>query len=419
MIPRERLWMVRGGLTLSAALALPFTAYAAGFADDANSTLTLRNYYINRNFVDEATQNKAEEWTQSFILDTKSGFTEGPVGLGMDVLSMWSVKLDGGKGTTGTQLLPVHGDGRPADEFGRLAGAGKLRFSKTELKVGEWALVLPILASNDGRSLPQTFQGGMLTSKEIQNLTLYIGRVRGNSPRNDASLEELSWTGNAHVTSDRFNFTGAEYTFNEGHTMIGIWFAQLEDIYKQRYFQVVHNQPLGKDWTFGANIGYFNGEEDGNALAGKLDNKVLSNQFLLKSGSHTFTLGLQRVTGDNQWLRVNGTSGGILVNDSFNASYDNARERSWQLRYDYNFAAIGIPGMTFMTRYISGSNVHAGSVTDGKEWGRESELAYVMQSGVVKNLALRWRFSSMRRDWGVTNSFDEQRLVVSYPVSLF
>ncbi|MFS2162105.1 OprD family outer membrane porin, partial [Pseudomonas sp. Pseusp122] len=55
--------------------------------------------------------------------------------------------------------------------------------------------------------------------------------------------------------------------------------------------------------------------------------------------------------------------------------------------------------------------------TDGKEWGRESELAYVFQSGTFKNLSLRWRNSSIRRDFS-TNEFDENRIFISYPISL-
>ncbi|SER85926.1 outer membrane porin, OprD family, partial [Azotobacter beijerinckii] len=136
-------------------------------------------------------------------------------------------------------------------------------------------------------------------------------------------------------------------------------------------------------------------------------------------GAHTVYLGLQRVSGDSKWLRVNGTSGGTLANDSYNSSYDNARERSWQLRYDYNFVGLGVPGMTFMTRYISGSNIQAGGLDNRKEWGRESELAYVVQSGVAKNLTLRWRNSTIRRDWGSNNQFNEQRLIAQYPLSLF
>jgi hypothetical protein len=70
-----------------------------------------------------------------------------------------------------------------------------------------------------------------------------------------------------------------------------------------------------------------------------------------------------------------------------------------------------------MNRYISGSNVHTGTITDGKEWGRESELGYTLQSGALKNLTLRWRNSSIRRDFS-NNEFDENRLIVSYPLSL-
>ncbi|MFS9599194.1 OprD family outer membrane porin, partial [Klebsiella variicola] len=79
--------------------------------------------------------------------------------------------------------------------FGRLAVAGKLRVSNSELKIGEWMPVLPILRSDDGRSLPQTFRGGQLSANEIAGLTLYAGQFRGNSPRNDASMQDMSLFG--------------------------------------------------------------------------------------------------------------------------------------------------------------------------------------------------------------------------------
>ncbi len=75
--------------------------------------------------------------------------------------------------------------------------------------------VLPILRSDDGRSLPQTFRGGQVTSTELSGLTLYGGQFRGNSPRNDASMEDMSMNGRGAFTSDRFNFGGGEYAFNE------------------------------------------------------------------------------------------------------------------------------------------------------------------------------------------------------------
>ncbi|UVL28541.1 OprD family porin [Pseudomonas donghuensis] len=402
---------------LAMTCTLPALAAEGGFVEDAKASLNLRNFYINRNFVDPANpQGKAEEWTQSFILDARSGFTQGLVGFGVDVLGLYSVKLDGGKGTKGTHLLPVHDDGRPADDFGRLGVALKAKIANTELKVGEWMPVLPILRSDDGRSLPQTFRGGQITSQEIAGLTLYAGQFRGNSPRNDASMEDMSMNGRAAFTSDRFNFAGGEYSFNDKRTMIGLWNAELKDIYNQQYINLVHSQPVG-DWTLGANLGYFIGKEDGAERAGKLDNRTASALLSAKYGANTFYLGLQKVSGDDAWMRVNGTSGGTLANDSYNSSFDNAQERSWQLRHDYNFAGLGVPGLTLMNRYISGDHVHTGAITDGKEWARESELAYVIQSGTLKSLSVKWRNSTMRRDYS-TNTFDENRLIISYPISI-
>lgn len=91
---------------LALSCALPSLAAESGFVEGAKATLNLRNFYINRNFVDPVNrQSKAEEWTQSFILDARSGFTQGTVGFGVDVLGLYSIKLDGGKGTAGTHLL--------------------------------------------------------------------------------------------------------------------------------------------------------------------------------------------------------------------------------------------------------------------------------------------------------------------------
>ncbi|AEB60184.1 OprD family porin [Ectopseudomonas mendocina] len=411
--------LLPSALALAVIAALPVgSVHAAGFVEDAKVTLGLRNYYFNRNFLNQTQngQGHAEGWTQSFILDARSGYTEGTVGFGLDVLGLYSVKLDGGRGTTGSQLTPVHDDGRQADDFGRTAVAAKAKISKTELKVGEWFAVLPILRADDGRSLPQTFQGAQLTSNEIDGLTLYGGQFWKNSQRNDASREEMSFTlNNVKYEGDDFNFAGGEYRFNGNNTMVGVWHARLEDVYKQSYVQLTHSQPVG-DWVLGANLGYVNGKEEGAAKAGKLDNKVYQGALTAKTGNNSFMVAYQRLSGDTKFMRIDGASGGTLVNDGFTNSYDNPEERSWQVRHDYNFAGLGIPGLTLMNRYVSGSNIHTGGRTDAEEWGRESELAYTFQEGTLKNLSVRWRNSDVRRDVGA--DLHENRLIINYPLSL-
>ncbi|MFN3767194.1 MAG: OprD family porin [Ectopseudomonas guguanensis] len=396
------------------ALVMPTATHAAGFVEDAKVTLGLRNYYFNRNFLNHTQNNQAqaEAWTQSFILDARSGFTQGTVGFGLDVLGQYSVKLDGDRDVANSQMLPIHDDGRPADDFGRTAVAAKAKISKTELKVGEWFAVLPILRADDGRSLPQTFQGAQITSNEFDGLNLYGGQFWKNSQRHDASREDMSFNG---IEGDDFNFGGGEYRFNGNNTMVGAWHARLEDVYQQSFLQLTHSQPVG-DWVLGANLGYFNGKEEGAAKAGNLDNKVYQGSLSAKTGNNTFMVAYQRLSGDTKFLRIDGSSGGTLVNDGFTASFDAPEERSWQVRHDYNFAGLGIPGLTLMNRYTSGSNIHTGGRTDAEEWARESELAYTIQEGSLKNLSIRWRNSSVRRDVGA--DADENRLIINYPLSI-
>ena len=59
----------------------------------------------------------------------------------------------------------------------------------------------------------------------------------------------------------------------------------------------------------------------------------------------------KRMSGDTGFAYVNG-SDAYLVNFVQINDFANKDERSWQARYDYNFAALGIPGLTFMTRYL-------------------------------------------------------------------
>lgn len=418
--------LLHSALALAVIAALPVgSVHAAGFVDDAKVSLNLRNYYFNRNYLNGTDpvirgerQGQAEGWSQSFILDARSGFTEGTVGFGLDVLGLYSIKLDGNRGAANTQLMPIHGDGQAADQFGRTAVAAKAKVSKTELKVGEWFAVLPILRADDGRSLPQTFKGGQITSNEIDGLTLYGGRFNGNSQRNDASMERMSFSlsSNQVFKSSAFDFAGGEYRFNDNRTMLGAWHAELQDVYKQNFLQLTHSQPVG-DWVLSGNLGYFNGREDGAAKAGKLDNKVYQGSFSAKTGNNTLTVAYQKLNGDTKFLRIDGTSGGSLVNDGFTNSYDAPNERSWQLRHDYNFAGLGIPGLTLMNRYVSGDSIHTSDGRkDGEEWGRESELAYTIQEGSLKNLSVRWRNSDVRRDVG--QDLHENRLIINYPLSL-
>lgn len=402
----------------AALIAPPWWASAAeqGFIEDATANLLLRNYYFDRDFRDSgATQSRAAEWAQGFILDARSGYTQGVVGFGIDVSAMAGFKLDSSPDRIGTGLLPRHDDGRAADDYGRAGLTLKAKIADTELKVGELRPDVPVLRADDGRLLPQTFDGAMLTSRLFDGLTLHGGQMRAVTLRNSSNEQDMSAARYAAQAADRFNYLGAEYRFNAERTVVGVWQAELQDIYRQRYFNLTQRQPLGA-WTLGANLGYFIDSDVGSARAGQLDSKAWSGLFSANLAGHTFYAGLQRVSSGSGWMSLTGTSGKSLANDMFNNNFSNAGERSWQLRYDYNFVALGLPGLTSLVRYSRGSDVDTATVGDGREWERDLELAYTIQSGPLRNLNLRWRNSSVRRSFA--ENFDENRLILAYNFNL-
>ena len=98
-------------------------------------------------------------------------------------------------------------------------------------------------------------------------------------------------------------------------------------------------------------------------------------------------------------MSVYGSSGRTLGNDMFNGNFSNAGERSWQVRYDYDFAASGIPGLLAMVRYGRGDSATTKVGNDGHEWERDTEIGYALQSGTLKNLSLRLNNATNRRSF--------------------
>ncbi|WP_045883026.1 OprD family porin [Pseudomonas chlororaphis] len=419
---------LRGPCFPLVALVLPQTLLAAesGFLADSSATLQARNYYFSRDYsgiVGRNPQSRTEEWAQGFILNFKSGYTPGDVGFGVDALGLLGLKLDSSRDRANSGLLPVHSDGRAADEYSRMGAALKVKVSRTELKIGEQQVTVPVLYFGDIRLLPPTYQGASIVSSEIAGLTLQAGQMRSTSLRNESGDEELGamvgfvprLRDGKLVTSDRFNYAGADYAFNANRTSVGVWYSQLKDLYHQRYFSLKHSEPLG-DWVLGGTLGYFDSAEDGEQSIGKLDNRAAFGMLSARHGGHTFYLGYQAMFGKDGLPRVfaNVTP---MSNNLPTYVFDSADERSWQARYDYDFAAQGIPGLVAGVRYVKGDNVDTGRGFEGKDWERDLDISYVVQGGPLKGLGVQVRNAIARSNY--VTDVDENRLIFNYTWKLF
>lgn len=108
-----------------------------------------------------------------------------------------------------------------------------------------------------------------------------------------------------------------------------------------------------------------------------------------------------------------------LVNYVQYNDFANTEEHSWQLRYDLDLTGIGIPGLNILTRYVSGDHIQLANDQEGKEWERNIELKYIIQTGPFKNLSLRLRNATYRTNYAQSaRDVDEIRLIASYNFSI-
>lgn len=188
------------GLLLGIAGGLFVEEASAEFLKDSKATLTLRNYYLNQD-TRNADVPRLDQWGQGFLLDFKSGYTEGVVGFGLDVLGTYAIRLDDGGRAGKTDIdrapgsagmFPLESNGKSKRDFGRVGVTGKMRYSKTELHVGTLQPRLPVVTYNDGRLLPQTYEGYQVTSREIKDLTFIAGKLKHSTERNSSNSDSLS-----------------------------------------------------------------------------------------------------------------------------------------------------------------------------------------------------------------------------------
>ena len=397
---------------------------SAAFLEDSKGTLDLRNFYMNRDFRQAgAAQNKAEEWAQSFMLRLESGYTEGPVGFGIDAIGMLGVKLDSSPDRVGTGLLKTNSSApkRAKDEYGESGLTGKLRMSKSTLKLGTLQPILPPLMRNDSRLMPQTFRGAWINSNEIDGLNLDLGRIDRVNQRDSSNNEELTVFngGKRNIvlgqtkSSNEFLFGGGRYQWNPS-LATSYYYGGLDGIYKQHLVNLVHQLPLGDGQSLKSDIRFAHSGGDGGS---NVDNDALGALFTYKLGGHSFGAGYQHLSGDTGFAFVNGADDALINQVQIN-DFGNQDEHSWQVRYDYDFAALGVPGLTLMTRYLSGDNVDRGAgLSEGKTLERNTDIGYVIQSGPLKNLGLKLRNATTRSNF--LSDLDENRLIVSYSLPLW
>ncbi|WP_223434315.1 MULTISPECIES: OprD family porin [unclassified Pseudomonas] len=428
---------------LSRGLCLCLPALLSGMvqADESQGLLAgaklevlSRNFYLNNDYRSPTPAGKSykAEWAQGFISSFESGFTPGTLGFGLDAHGFLGLKLDGGKGHSGTGLLPLDSDGRSEDNYSSAGGALKIKASKTTLAFGEMMVETPVFDTADKRLQPEYASGFLVNSHEIEGMNLVAGHFTAFKNQDGASGKDNFYGYGANTEAGGISILGADL-FTQSPFGAALYASELTDTWHQ-YYANLHLKQSG--WFLDANL--YRTQDTGQALAGAIDNTAFSLSGKYTVDAHAFTLAYQKVNGDTPFDFVGGDSI-YLANSIKYADFNGAHEQSWQARYDLDLGLYGVPGLKFMTRYVTGSQIdgtHApkgGAYNPfdesvgayrplqgdgGRHWERDIDLRYIVQSGSAKGLSLQLSHVSHRANSAQAgDDIDRVYVVIEYPLS--
>ena len=408
-----------------------------GFIEGSSLKLNLRNYYMNHD-IRSPKADDSKEWGQGFIGTFESGFTQGTVGFGLDAYGLLGLKLDGGGGTDGSSILPVSdGNGKAPTAFSSAGAALKMRAFDTELKAGDMFLNNPVIAGGETRMLPQTFRGVSLTNNSFEGWMFEGGQVSFNKPYDQSGMRRLTTTygdmgdqSSKHLTWAGVSFSGIpEITSN-------LYGAELKDVWNQYYYDIDYTYELSDSISLNPGLHFYHTQDTGKALLGDIDNNTFSLHVAVIMAGHTVTAVYQRVNGNTPFDYIYNGDSVFLDNSQQYSDFNGPNERSWKLQYEYDFAGVGLAGLTSMVSYSRGeldlTKVDPNSVgysswynPQGKNahhWERDMTLKYVVQDGAAKDLGVALRWSTNRGNeayQAVDNNVDEYRVIIDYPLDVF
>ena len=411
MFQRSSRACVLTGLGLSTGIFAPMVAQA-DLIDDSHLKVDMRNFYLHRDYTSgDASESRIGSWSQGFDLQFISGYTDTPVQVGLDVDAQYALRLDS-RGDDGS--LPINSStDKASDNYSRAGATLKLRYSKTELKIGDLRPELPVAWHDPSRQLDTIYQGAVIESKEIDGLTLNGGRFWSVVTRDSSNHEKLYQYGYPEDhNSDGLDFVGATWDVIK-NLQASYFYGVLNNIYKQQYVGLAHTAVLGAGFDLRTDARYFDNKQDGDALNGDIDNRAFTGGFTLSESGHKISLTYQRMYGDSMFPTLNGYIPQLYLMNWVNQPFIRPQERSWGVGYAYDFAAMGIPGLTFSSRFIKGTHIKQTAASDGSEHEQDLALKYVVQSGALKGLGLEWKnYRLQQHNFG--SDFVENRLIVTY-----
>ncbi|MDI2091799.1 OprD family outer membrane porin [Commensalibacter oyaizuii] len=402
-----------------------------GFWADSVTSIINRSVYEYRRFNGvQQIPKYTKEWGYGFMANFQSGFTTGLVGLGLDAQSYTGIRLDSSGRIGRIRLLSVSKNGRVRSVYNRTGGAAKLKISSTIFKYGIMRPKTPIFSSSDMRLLPETSTGFLITSNELKNLNVQIGRFTASADRNANSSHGdmvVNYLNPAYQNGRYFDFIGGTY---KGFKSLALstYIGRYEHNWLTCYVSANYGYTFKNTDRLILDFQGYHSKNIGKSYAGKINNTTGSILGTYQTGPHHFSLAYQKVHGDTPFDYV--TRGAIwLANSTQLSDFNGPHEQSWQIKYELDISHWGIKGLVINNAFIRGTGINGTKIDknngyywlgygkNGHHWEYEFSAKYVVPKGIAKNLTIIFKQSIHKANKAQAElNTNQTRIAIEYPL---
>ena len=281
----------------------------------------------------------------------------------------------------------------------------------TRATLGAHAVNTPWLNAHDIRMTPKKYRGFGIINSSIQNVELHGYFL----------TDWLNWTSEgwepitSAFTGDPDDDAGALAGGAKWQIMpnlnIQAWDYYFRDIMNSLYLKANTTHELGSEYTLGADLKYLNQSDIGDKLIGNHDTYSVGGSAFLGA----FGAKLSFYLGTNGSDAVRAPFGESKIISIQVLSLDRADEGAYMFKLDYDFAYLGVDGLSAYALYSSFDTPDSGGNASPDATEIDLDLQYKL-SGWFDNCSIRLRHAFVDQDEDVANGedFTDSRVYLVY-----
>ncbi|MBN1905126.1 MAG: OprD family outer membrane porin [Deltaproteobacteria bacterium] len=284
----------------------------------------------------------------------------------------------------------------------------KAVFHDTTLKLGRQEHELPWVNTDDNRLTPQSTNAYTIINSSINDLELlfsYITKMRGKASDSFVSMTEYAdIPADKHVSAFGLTYKGIS------DLELYVWDFYAKDFINNIYMKAIYSDETAKGLAWHVTGQYLKQDDTGDRLGGSVDTHMYGLEAGIEKHGLSISLAVSDI-GDDDVIYPWGHDFFVsaIVNDLYQAD-----GKGWMATLAYDFAEVGIPGLTSKIVYADMDTPDSGRNASTDVTEKDITLTYKFK-GLLEGLGIRTRYGIIGQDESLGGEdYNDLRIQLTY-----